>query len=81
MPEEEERRLGLGQLRTITERIHAICQLEFFSTELAFTTDRRCVAVDYVNEMCDMRLQSEFSDGVPDIIVHRIVARMMECVK
>jgi hypothetical protein len=81
MPEDEERRLGLGQLRTITERIHTLCQLEFFSTELAFTTDGRCVAVDYVNEMCDMRLQSQFSDGVPDIIVQRIVARMMECVK
>ena len=79
--DEEERRLGLGQLRIITERIHTICQLEFFSTELAFTADGRCVAVDYVNEMCDMRLQSQFSDGVPDIIVQRIVARMMECVK
>jgi hypothetical protein len=81
IPEEEEKRLGLGQLRTITERIHTICQLDFFSTELAFTSDGRCVAVDYVNEMCDMRLQSQFSDGVPDIIVQRIVARMMECVK
>jgi hypothetical protein len=81
MPEEEERRLDLGQLRIITERIHAICQLEFFSTELAFTIDGRCVAVDYVNEMCDLRLQSQFSDGIPDIIVQRIVARMMEYVK
>jgi hypothetical protein len=81
MPEEEERRLNFGQLRTITERIHKICQLEFFSTELAFTADGRCVAVDYVNEMCDMRLQSQFFDGVPDIIIQRIVARMMECVK
>jgi hypothetical protein len=81
MPEKEERRLDLGQLRIITERIHAICQLEFFSTELAFTFDGRCVAVDYVNEMCDLRLQSQFSDGIPDIIVQRIVARMMEHVK
>jgi hypothetical protein len=81
MPEDEERHLSLGQLRTITERIHSICQLEFFSTEFAFTADGRCVAVDYVNEMCDMRLQSQFSDGVPDIIVQRIIRQMMERVK
>jgi len=81
MSEEEEKRLGLGQLRTITDRIHTICQLEFFSTELAFTADGGCIAVDYVNELCDMRLQSEIPDGVPDIIVQRIIARMMECVK
>lgn len=81
MSEEEEKRLGLGQLRTITNRIHTICQLEFFSTELAFTADGGCIAVDYVNELCDMRLQSEIPDGVPDIIVQRIIARMMECVK
>ncbi len=81
IPEEEERRLGLEQLRTITERIHTICQLEFFSTELSFTIDGRCVAVDYVNEMCDMRLQSQFPDGVPDIIIQQIVARMTKYVK
>jgi len=34
-----------------------------------------------VNELCDMRLQSEIPDGVPDIIVQHIIARMMECVK
>jgi hypothetical protein len=81
MSEEEEQQLDIERLRIITERIHSICQLEFFSTELAFTADGRCVAVDYVNEMCDMRLQSQFLDGVPDIIVQRIIARMMECIK
>lgn len=76
--EGEARELDLEQLRTITERIHALCRLEFFSTELAFTLDGKCIAVDYVNEMCDMRLQSQFSDGVPDAIVQRIINRMME---
>ncbi len=79
--EDEERQLGLERLRTIAERVHSICRLEFFSTELVCTTDGRCVAVDYVNEMCDMRLQSQFLDGVPDEIVQRILSRMVEYVK
>ena len=78
LSENEEQQLGLGRLRKITECIQTICQLEFFSTELVYTTDRRCVTVDYVNEMCDMRLKSQFADGVPDMIVQRIVIRMME---
>jgi hypothetical protein len=79
--EEEERKFNLGQFRTIAMIIHTICQLDFFSTEIAITSDGRCVAVDYVNEMCDMRLQSQFFDGVPDSIVQRIISRMMEYVK
>ncbi|MGD0037994.1 MAG: hypothetical protein ABSC53_11975 [Bacteroidota bacterium] len=78
---DEERQLDVEQLKKITERIHTVCQLEFFSTELVFTADRRCVTVDYVNEMCDMRLQSQFVDGVPDTIVQRIVCQMMEYIK
>ena len=79
--EDEERQLDIERLKNTTKTIHTICQLEFFSTELVFTTDKRCVAVDYVNEMCDMRLQSQFFDGVPDPVVRRIVSRMMEFVK
>jgi len=78
---DEERQLDVERLKKITKRIHTVCQLEFFSTELVFTADGRCVTVDYVNEMCDMRLKSRFVDGVPDIIVKRIVYRMMEHVK
>jgi hypothetical protein len=77
----EEQLFGLEQLRTITERIQTICQLEFFSTELVCTANERCVAVDYVNEMCDMRLQSQFTDGVPDMVVEQIVFRLMEYVQ
>ena len=80
LSEEDERHVEVKRLKTITESIHAICQLEFFSTELVCTEDKRCVAVDYVNEMCDMRLQSHFADGVPDALVRRIVSRMMEYV-
>jgi hypothetical protein len=79
--EGEEQQLDVGQIKKITERIHSVCQLEFFSTELVCTSDRRYITVDYVNEMCDMRLQSQFKDGVPDTIVKRIVSRMMDYTK
>ena len=79
--EDDERHLDVERLKKITECIHSVCQLDFFSTELVYTADKRCVTVDYVNEMCDMRLKSNFVDGVPDLIVKRIVYRMMEFVK
>ncbi|MGD1044763.1 MAG: hypothetical protein ABR936_05470 [Bacteroidota bacterium] len=81
LSEDEERQLDVERLKKITECIHTVCQLEFFSTELVCTANRRCVTVDYVNEMCDMRLQSQFVDGVPDAMVQRIVFRMMEYIK
>ena len=81
LSEDDERQVDVERFKTITEHIHAICRLEFFSTELVCTDDRRSVAVDYVNEMCDMRLQSQFTDGVPDMLVRRIASRMMEYIK
>ncbi|RPI05550.1 MAG: hypothetical protein EHM64_06095 [Ignavibacteriae bacterium] len=81
LSEEDERQLHLERLRNIAGEIHSVCQLDFFSTELVCTADRRFVTVDYVNEMCDMRLQSQIKDGVPDAIVQRIVSRMMEYAK
>jgi hypothetical protein len=76
--EEEDHPVDGERLKKITACIHSVCQLDFFSTELVFTADGRCVAVDYVNEMCDMRLKSHYVDGVPDSIVRRIVDRMVE---
>jgi hypothetical protein len=81
LSEDDERQVDVERFKTITEHIHTICRLEFFSTELVCTDDRRSVAVDYVNEMCDMRLQSQFTDGVPDMLVRRIASRMMEYIK
>jgi len=36
------------------------------------TSEGKFVVVDYVNEVCDMRLQSNHIDGVPDSIVRRV---------
>jgi hypothetical protein len=81
MNEDEERQIDVEQLKSTTERIHTVCQLEFFSTEIVCTAAKRYVTVDYVNEMCDMRLQSHYTDGVPDALVRRIVSRMTEYAK
>ncbi|HTX19623.1 MAG TPA: hypothetical protein VMG34_13285 [Bacteroidota bacterium] len=69
---EEEEQYGIGVLRTIVKSIQEVCGLDFFSSEIALAGDGRFVVVDYVNEICDMRLQSKHRDGVPDGIVHRI---------
>jgi hypothetical protein len=75
---DEERRFGLAGLRDTSRGIASICGLDFFSTEIALMGDGRFVAVDYVNEVCDMRLQSKYHNGVPDPIVHRIEACIAE---
>ena len=67
---------GLRPLITMTKKIYEVCRLDFFSTEIAATAERKFIAVDYVNEICDMRLQSLHADGVPDGIVHEICRRI-----
>ena len=72
----EEEGFGLQPLRSVTESIKQICDLEFFSTEIALTSGNTFVVVDYVNEMCDMRLKSLHVDGVPDSIVRSIASSL-----
>ena len=76
MTAEERADNRLASLSAITSSIQNICKLDFFSTELVLTPDEKIVAVDYVNEMCDMRFQSRHEDGVPDSLVKTIVQRL-----
>ncbi len=69
---DEERQYTLSGLRRVMSEIQQVCRLDFFSSEIVMTGDDTFVVVDYVNEICDMRLQSKFADGVPDSIVHNI---------
>jgi hypothetical protein len=69
---------GLRRLRTMTGSIKDVCALDFFSTEIAVTPENRCVVVDYVNDICDMRLQSAHFDGVPDVTIALICRRIAE---
>ncbi len=76
-PKDEEG-FGLRPLRSITATIQQICGLDFFSTEIAMTSTEKFVVVDYVNEMCDMRLQSRHPDGVPDQVVLSIAEALVD---
>lgn len=79
--EEDILRYNLDSLFSITKKIAAICHLNFFSTEIALTTNRRCVVIDYVNEICDMRLQSQHYDGVLDEMVRKIAVQIVSHVR
>jgi hypothetical protein len=67
---------GLAPLFDIVRRIAAVCGLEFFSTEIVRDREGRWIVVDYVNESCDMRLQSRHADGVPDAVVEAVASRI-----
>ena len=66
---EQEAQFELGALHGITETIARVCKLDWFSTEVALTRDGRFVAVDYVNDGIDTRIQSKAADGVPDEVM------------
>ncbi len=69
---EEERTFRIETLRDVMNTIRKVCKLDFFSSEIVLTGENKFVVVDYVNEVCDMRLQSKHKDGVPDDVVQRI---------
>jgi hypothetical protein len=73
---EEEGRYDLGGLRPVMEIIRGACRLDFFSSEVAITPERKFIVVDYVNEVCDMRKKSHFENGAPDGVVDEI-ARLL----
>ncbi|HLF14351.1 MAG TPA: hypothetical protein VI932_05635 [Bacteroidota bacterium] len=72
----EETMFGLEGLRQVMEIIRRACRLDFFSSEIAITAERKFIVVDYVNEVCDMRRKSLFVDGAPDGVVS-IIARLL----
>ncbi len=72
----DQRRWGLVELTSVTRIVASVCRLDFFSTEIAITDARKFVAVDYVNEVCDMRLKSFHIDGVPDRIVAAVARKL-----
>jgi hypothetical protein len=67
---------GLGPFYAAVRAIARVSRLRFFSTEAARDVRGRLVVVDYVNEICDMRLRSAHADGVPDAVVERIADRI-----
>ena len=71
----------LTVFRDMMRTIQSVCNLDFFSSEIALAPDGRMVVIDYVNEICDMRMQSKHVDGVPDRVVRAIAALLVANVK
>ncbi len=67
---------GLEPLFGIVHHIAKVCKLRFFSTEIVRDASGRFLVIDYVNETCDMRLQSKHKDGVPDGVCRAIAERI-----
>ena len=70
--EEEFRDCRFSSLARIVAGIADIAPLLWFSTEIAVDKkfgQPRFVAIDYVNDQCDMTAQSQDKTGVPDSIV------------
>jgi hypothetical protein len=78
---EELTQFNLRRLKYISKILHKISKLDFFSTEIAITNDNKFVAVDYINEICDMRPQSIHHDGVPDKVILLVQQHLAEQVK
>ncbi len=74
----EEQAYELQPLHSLTEAIARACGLDLFSSELALAADGRFLAIDYVNDPIDLRLQSRVPEGVPDEIVQAIVERLAD---
>ncbi len=71
----------LKKLIQITQIIAKNVNLDFFSTEIVLTKNNIFVAIDYVNDQCDMRLSSIHMDGVPDNVIRQIIQRMIRAVR
>ena len=77
MTAEQHFHFGLRSLYEVARRIAQVCRLDLFSTEIALNSDGRFLAVDYVNDPVDLRLQSKAADGVPDAWVENIAGRLV----
>lgn len=80
-PQEVEK-FGLKRLFLITKQIAKISGLDFFSTEIALSSDNRFVVIDYVNDQCDLRAHPPHADGIPAPVVEKIIASLLKsCLK
>jgi hypothetical protein len=77
---QDETKHGLDKLHDITRRIASICRLDWFSTEIALTLEE-FIAVDYVNDGIDTRVQSRAVDGVPDEVMENITKQLVKIAK
>ena len=74
-------KINFRRLIQSIKTIYGLTHLDFFSTEIVFTNDNKFVVIDYVNDLCDMRLKSKHADGVPDEIVNQIISYLIKAIK
>jgi hypothetical protein len=72
----EECHYHLAGLTRIAQELARLAGLQLFSTEVALTAEGQLLAVDYVNDPIDLRLQSQTPEGVPDQIVQFIAENL-----
>ena len=77
---EEIKILKLNHLILITKKIALLTGLDFFSTEIVITENKKFIVIDYVNDQCDMRIKSKHVDGVPDKVVQKIIDIMVKTI-
>lgn len=78
---DEFEKYNFSEMNLIVQKIHEITNLEFFSTEIAFTKENKFIVIDYVNDQCDMRFQSKHYDGVPDSVIYEIINSMADFIR
>jgi len=70
--------VNMNELRRVARVVAEVSQLDFFSSEVVLDRQGQYVVVDYVNDPCDMRLQSKYFDGVPDVIMQGIIGHIVQ---
>jgi hypothetical protein len=68
----ERDRFQLSPLWDIVGTAARISQLQLFSTEVGLTPDGLFVAVDYVNDPVDLRMQPDAREGMPADVARRL---------
>ena len=76
LTEDEIKYFRLRKLFTITKTIAHITGLDFFSTEIVLAENGKFLAIDYVNDQCDMRFQSIHPDGAPNEVINGMVENL-----
>ena len=74
----ERRMHGLVAAEGMVHKIGALSGMEFFSTEIALTAEQGFLAIDYLNDECDMHPKSYHASGPPDEVVRRIAQVMVQ---
>jgi hypothetical protein len=81
LSEKDKPRIQFAEIESMMRRIAEAAKLHFFSTEITLTRENRLVAVDYINDIIDLRLKSKHYDGVPNRIVEKIAREIVRFVE